>query len=175
MSALLLDGGPARKRAKVLDHAIVQVMEKECEQLSKEIEGVLATVGNNDLPDMVELAKLFEDKVTAFAEELDVQEPLIRSATEIQTLRDLTNEDSTKAKFAKVTNVFSKCMATQRDLDKLNALFFCIQGCRTLIHRANRNILEESRCEIDSLLGKAELKSKAPPPIPVDDEEWEHM
>ena len=82
MKAGLLDGGRPQKCAKVLDHAIVQVMEKECEQLSKEIEGVLATVGNNDLPDMVELAKLFEDKVTAFAEELDVQEPLIRSATE---------------------------------------------------------------------------------------------
>ncbi len=184
MSVVLLDGGPVQKRAKVLDHAIVQVMERECDRLSKEIEDVLATVGMDDLPDLVELVKLFEQKVGTFAEELDSQEhrTIRTSATEIRTqMRDLTNEDSTEAKMTKVTNVCSKRMAMQRDLDKLNALCLCIQGWRTLIERANCKILAEPRCELKSLLSKAELKSKAPPPTPppppcaLDDDEWERI
>ena len=140
MSVMLSAGAPAEQRAKVLDNAIGEVMERECDRLSKEIEDVLATVGMDDLPDLVELVKLFEEKVGTFAEELDSQEhrTIRTSATEIRTqMRDLTNEDSIQDKLTKVTNVCCTSLAMQRDLDKLNALCLCIQGWRTLIERAN--------------------------------------
>ncbi len=72
-------------------------------------------------------------------------------------MRDLKNEDSIQDKLTKVTNVCCTSLAMQRDLDKLGDMCLCIQGWRALIHRANRKILEESRCELKTLRSKAQL------------------
>ncbi len=61
MSVMLSAGAPAEQRAKVLDNAIGEVMERECDTISKAIHDVMAEVGMDDLPDLVEFVKIFED------------------------------------------------------------------------------------------------------------------
>ena len=144
-------------------------MENECDTISKAIHDVMAKVGMDDLPDLVEFVKIFEGKVGTLADELGGCEwgsdwgnrTIMKSAKEMQTqMRDLKNEDSIQDRLTKVTKVCCTCLATQRDLDKLGDMCLCIQGWRTLIERANSKILEESRCELKTLRSKAQDLAK---------------
>ena len=143
-------------------------MENACDTTSKAIHDVMAKVGMDDLPDLVEFVKIFEGKVGTLAEELDkadlpdwANRTIMKSAKEIQTqMRDLKHEDSIQDKLTKVTNVCCTSLAMQRDLNKLGDMCLCIQGWRALIHRANRKILEESRCELKTLRSKAQDRAK---------------
>ena len=115
MSVMLSAGAPAEQRAKVLDKAIGEVMERECDTISKAIHDVMAKVGMDDLPDLVEFVKIFEGKVGTLAEELDkadlpdwANRTIMKSAKEIQTqMRDLKNADSIQDRLTKSR----KCVA----------------------------------------------------------------